>query len=114
MKYRVVIHPDAEKELKGAYAWLWAQSPEAAERWRKGLLRKAATLARFPERCPLASEAEKLGSRCDNSCTAGGRPRDTGSSSWWKARPCDCQVWSPRLPGHPAAGQATRQMVSAR
>ena len=61
MKFRVVIHPDAEKELKAAYAWLHAQSPEAAERWRKGLLRKAATLARLPERCPLAPEAAKVG-----------------------------------------------------
>lgn len=61
MRYRVTIHPDAERELKEAYEWLREESPEAAERWRRGLLKKAATLARFPERCPLAPEAEKLG-----------------------------------------------------
>lgn len=61
MRYRVVIHPDAEKELREAHAWLKEQSPAAAERWRKGLLQKAETLSRFPERCPIAREATKLG-----------------------------------------------------
>jgi len=61
MRYRVTIHPDAEKELRDAHAWLTAQSPLAAARWRKGLLEKVQTLGRFPERCPLAPEARKLG-----------------------------------------------------
>ena len=61
MKYRVLIHPDAERELKAAHAWLREQSPDAAERWRKGLVKRAATLATFPERCPLAPESKKLG-----------------------------------------------------
>lgn len=37
------------------------RSPAAAERWRKGLLATAKTLAAFPERCPMAPEAEALG-----------------------------------------------------
>lgn len=61
MRYEVTLHPDAEKELKAAHAWLAERSLVAAERWRQGLLRKAATLASFPERCPLAPESEKLG-----------------------------------------------------
>jgi plasmid stabilization system protein ParE len=61
MRYRVLIHPDAEKELREAYDWLCEESPTAAERWRKGLLRKVRSLASFPERCPIAPEAEKLG-----------------------------------------------------
>jgi plasmid stabilization system protein ParE len=61
MNYDVTLHPDAEKELKAAHTWLAERSPAAAEQWRQGLLEKAATLARLPERCPLAPESEKLG-----------------------------------------------------
>jgi toxin ParE1/3/4 len=61
VRYHVLIHPEAEEEVKRAYAWLQKESPVAAERWRTGLLKKVATLAKFPERCPFAQEAEKLG-----------------------------------------------------
>ena len=61
MTFQVLLHPDAERELRAAHAWFEEQSPAAAERWRQGLLKKAATLARFPERCPLAPEAATLG-----------------------------------------------------
>ena len=61
MKYEVLIHPEAERELRIAHAWFRKRSPEAAERWRSGLVRKAQTLATSPERCSLAPESEKLG-----------------------------------------------------
>ena len=61
MTFHVLLHPDAERELRAAHAWIEAQSPAAAERWRQGLLTKVATLSRFPERCPLAPEAATLG-----------------------------------------------------
>jgi len=61
VKYRVDLHPEAERELRRAFEWLRERSPGAAERWRQGLLAKARTLGSFPERCPIAPESKKLG-----------------------------------------------------
>jgi toxin ParE1/3/4 len=60
-RYRVLIHPDAEDELDRAYRHIAADAPERAARWRKQLLKKAHSLATFPERCPQAPEAAHLG-----------------------------------------------------
>ncbi len=60
-RYQVLIHPDAEKELDNAYRRIAADAPERAIRWRTQLLKKAHSLATFPERCPKAPEAISLG-----------------------------------------------------
>ncbi len=61
MRYRVLIHPQAEAELRDAFAFIWADSPVDAERWRDGLLKKAASLASVPCRCPLAPQSAAVG-----------------------------------------------------
>jgi plasmid stabilization system protein ParE len=60
-RYRVLIHLDAEDELDRAYRHIAADAPERGARWRKQLLKKALSLAAFPERCHKAPEATALG-----------------------------------------------------
>jgi toxin ParE1/3/4 len=60
-RYRVLIHPDAEVELDRAYRHIATDAPGRAPRWRKQLLKKALSLANFPERCHKAPEAAALG-----------------------------------------------------
>ena len=61
MRYEVVVQPAAEAELEEAYRYIWKDAPERAARWRKGLLRRAESLSRWPERCPLAPEDGAFG-----------------------------------------------------
>lgn len=58
MVYEVRTTESAEIELEEAYAWIHNSSPLNAERWRNELLEKAASLERFPERCPIAPESK--------------------------------------------------------
>ena len=60
-RYRVLIHPEAEKELENAYRHIAAEAPERALRWRQQLVKKAHSLATLPERCAKAPEAASLG-----------------------------------------------------
>jgi plasmid stabilization system protein ParE len=47
----------AEADLEKIYLHIRKDSPARAAEWRKGLLKAAQTLVRFPQRCPLAPES---------------------------------------------------------
>jgi plasmid stabilization system protein ParE len=55
--FRVVITPNAEAELRAAYRYIYDRAPDAAREWVKGERRKIKSLARDPERAPLAPES---------------------------------------------------------
>jgi plasmid stabilization system protein ParE len=56
-KYRVIITPGAEDDLRAAYYYLRERSPRAARTWIRGLRQKIKTLEFHPERVPLAFES---------------------------------------------------------
>lgn len=57
MTYHVIITPEAETDLRKAYRYIRNQAPRAARDWIRSARRSAKTLARHPERCPLAPES---------------------------------------------------------
>ena len=57
MIYRVVIMPRAERDLRTIYRYLRRNAPRAAKDWIKRARHSARSLARHPERCPLAPES---------------------------------------------------------
>jgi plasmid stabilization system protein ParE len=61
MTYRVIVSPNAEHDLREAYRYIRYYAPEAASRWIKGARRSIKTLARNPQRGPLAPESKPLG-----------------------------------------------------
>jgi len=60
MTYRVIITPNAEQELRQAYRYIRERAPQAANRWIKGARKCIKSLARYPERCPLAPESKSF------------------------------------------------------
>ena len=62
MKYRVIITPEAESDLRKAYSYIRKQgAPLAARKWLAGARKEIKTLADLPERTPLAPEAHAFG-----------------------------------------------------
>ena len=59
-KFRVVVTPEAETEIRESFHYNHAYSPLNAARWLKALYERIDTLERFPERCPHAREREFL------------------------------------------------------
>lgn len=57
MKYRVELTAAALVDIEAAYRWYFERSPEAAERWRRRLLRAVARLESNPRRCAVAPES---------------------------------------------------------
>lgn len=57
MTYRVIITPEAETDLKTTYRYIRSQAPRAARDWIRRARQSAKSLARRPERCPLAPES---------------------------------------------------------
>jgi plasmid stabilization system protein ParE len=57
MIFRVIITPQADDDLRAAYRYIRKHAPGAAGTWIKGIRRKIKTLARYPERAPLAWES---------------------------------------------------------
>ena len=57
-RWRVVIERSAEQDIEQAYLWLTERAPDAAARWFNGISNTIASLQTFPERCPLAPEAD--------------------------------------------------------
>jgi plasmid stabilization system protein ParE len=51
------VTPAAESELRAAYRYIRNRAPVAARDWIRGARRAAKTLARRPDRCPLAPES---------------------------------------------------------
>ena len=60
MAHQVRITARALADIDEALTWLSQQSSQAAARWHASLLEKVQTLEEYPERCPLAAEAEVL------------------------------------------------------
>jgi len=60
VNYRVVIETRAIRDIDEATGWIAAHSPAAAERWFHAIEAAILSLARFPERCPLARENERF------------------------------------------------------
>ena len=57
MTYRVIITPEAEADLRTNYRYIRSQAPRAARDWIRRARQCAKSLARRPERCPLAPES---------------------------------------------------------
>ena len=57
MTYRVVVTPAAENDLRTAYRYIRGQSLHAAGNWIRRARLAAKSLARHPERCPMAPES---------------------------------------------------------
>jgi plasmid stabilization system protein ParE len=55
--YRVIVTPAAESDLRTAYRYIRSQAPGAAREWIRRARQSAKSLARYPERCPLAPES---------------------------------------------------------
>lgn len=61
MAYKLVIFPQAESDIGEAVAYLSERAPEATQRWYTLVKSEIESLAEMPARCPLSSEATKLG-----------------------------------------------------
>jgi len=61
MTYHVIITPEAENDLRTAYRYIRSHAPDAARDCIRRARRSARTLARHPERCPLAPESASFG-----------------------------------------------------
>ena len=57
MAYRVIITPDAKRDLRNASNYIRRDSRSAAERWLKQMHGSIQKLSKHPERCPMAPEA---------------------------------------------------------
>lgn len=57
MIYRVIVTPAAESDLRTAYRYIRSQAPRAARDWIRRARQTAKSLARHPERCPMAPES---------------------------------------------------------
>jgi|ERR1700686_258823 plasmid stabilization system protein ParE len=57
MTYRVIVTPAAENDLRTAYRYIRSLSPHAARDWIRRARQIVRSLARHPERCPLAPES---------------------------------------------------------
>jgi len=56
MRFRVVITPEAEQDLRIAYRYIRGQAPAAARTWLKGARQAIKSLSRNPERASVAAE----------------------------------------------------------
>lgn|SRR5665213_2056062 len=57
MKFRVVVTPNAERDLRQSYAFIRTDSRAAASRWLRAARKAMHSLGRNPLRCPLAPES---------------------------------------------------------
>jgi plasmid stabilization system protein ParE len=63
MEFRFEIDPVARIEIIATRNWIADRSPDHAEEWLQGLVKRIETLKRFPRRCPIAPEGRKIGSK---------------------------------------------------
>ena len=63
MSYRVILQPQAERDIRTRAHWILGQSGSAARalRWTRGLRAKIATLATSPQRCPVDPDSDVYG-----------------------------------------------------
>src|ERR1700685_516902 len=57
MTYHVIVTPEAETDLRTAYRYIRTYAPSAARDWLRRARQSAKSLARPPERCPMAPES---------------------------------------------------------
>jgi plasmid stabilization system protein ParE len=57
MRYRIIITPEAEADLRNAASYIRRDNPRAALAWLKGARQRMKSLAQYPERCALAPES---------------------------------------------------------
>lgn len=57
MRYRVIIAPNAQQEIRETFAFISRGAPLSAARWIRGIHERIDTLEIMPERCELAREA---------------------------------------------------------
>ena len=61
MKYRVILAPQAEADVRGVYRYIRAKgAPGAAKTWSDGIRKKIRSLSVNPERATLAPESKYL------------------------------------------------------
>lgn len=60
MTYEVLIQPIAKRDLVRIYRWVSRYAPVTAAKWLERFQQRIASLARLPERCPLARENHKV------------------------------------------------------
>lgn len=56
MRYRVIVTPEAETDLRSAANYIRRHNPHAARAWLKAARQRIKALAQYPGRCPLAPE----------------------------------------------------------
>jgi plasmid stabilization system protein ParE len=61
MRFQVEITDSAWFELQEAYEWLAQRAPDAAVRWKAGILEAVQSLESSPRRCSLAPETAYFG-----------------------------------------------------
>jgi len=59
-RWRVIISPEAEADLRKAGSYIRRDNSRAARAWLKGARERIKTLAHHPERCLLAPESASL------------------------------------------------------
>jgi plasmid stabilization system protein ParE len=57
LRYRVIVTPEAESDLRNATSYIRGDNPRAAIAWLKAARQRIKTLAHSPERCPRAPES---------------------------------------------------------
>ena len=57
MRYRIIITPEAESDLRKASSYIRRDNPRAASAWLKAARQRIKTLASYPERCTFAPES---------------------------------------------------------
>jgi plasmid stabilization system protein ParE len=57
MRYRVIVTPEAESDLRNVRNYIRRDNPRAASAWLKAARQHIKTLRQYPERCPLAPES---------------------------------------------------------
>jgi len=60
-RYEIILQLEAENELREAFAYIHAESPQNAASWLSGLYKAIDSLEIMPERCALAQENEDVG-----------------------------------------------------
>lgn len=61
MKYAVLVTPAAQEEIQEAFAYIYRDAPQAAQRWLTRVYEKIDALEEFPARCPVAPDSEHVG-----------------------------------------------------
>lgn len=60
MSFRVVVTPEAERDLRNAVSYIRRDNVRAAAVWLKGVRNRIKSLANQPDRCPLAPESDNF------------------------------------------------------